>query len=272
MKSLNTYISEGLADWSDDKLDKKMSKQTTKTAIKKEITDWIMDNFSREVNQRPPIVKSKIKINFDSNNIIVDYDGDLYIKYRDNTGNVINRDNYTNGLFQWGKISGDFRISSLPIKDLSNGPEEVGGKFFCANCNELESLEGGPKRVGELLLYELNSLKSLKYGPTATKDFQIANCPELKDLKDCPRSVYQELYISNCGINTLKYLPIVAYDKVTIKGNKELKSLNKAKKITTKNVYFANNGFECTNDMIKQIWNVSGSILADDSPYVKLPF
>ena len=114
--------------------------------------------------------------------------------------------------------------------------------------------------------------KSLKYGPTTVKDFQIANCPELKDLKDCPRNVYQELYISDCGINTLKYLPVVAYDKVTIKGNKELKSLNKAKKITTKNVYFANNGFECTNDMIKQIWNVSGSIFADDSPYIKLPF
>lgn len=114
--------------------------------------------------------------------------------------------------------------------------------------------------------------KSLKYGPTAAKDLQIADCPDLKDLKDCPRNVYQELFINNCGINTLKYLPVVAYDKVTIKGNKELKSLNKAKKITTKNVYFANNGFECTNDMIKQIWNVSGSIIADDSPYVKLPF
>lgn len=73
MKSLNTYISEGLADWSDDKLDKKMSKQTTKTAIKKEIIDWIMGNFSREFNQKQPIVKSEIKINFDSNNIIVDY-------------------------------------------------------------------------------------------------------------------------------------------------------------------------------------------------------
>lgn len=208
MKSLNTYISEGLADWSDDKLDKKMSKQTTKTAIKKEIIDWIMDNFSREFNQRQPIVKSKIKINFDSNNIIVDYDGDLYIKYRDNTGSVINRDNYTNGLFQWGKISGDFRISSLPIKDLSNGPEEVGGKFFCANCNELESLEGGPKRVGELLLYELNSLKSLKYGPTYAKKILIHKCVELSSLNGCPEKISSVFECIGCpNLKSLKGIP-----------------------------------------------------------------
>jgi hypothetical protein len=119
---------------------------------------------------------------------------------------------------------------------------------------------------------EICNCKSLKYGPTAVKDLQITNCPELKDLKDCPRTVYQDLYIDETGINTLKYLPVVAYNRVTIEGNKELKSLNKTKKITTKAVYFANNGFECTNDMIKQVWNVSGSIFADDSPYVKLPF
>lgn len=114
--------------------------------------------------------------------------------------------------------------------------------------------------------------KSLKYGPTSANDFQIINCPNLKDLKDCPRTIYKELYISNTGINTLKYLPAVAYDRVTIKDNKDLKTLNKAKKITTRNVYFAHNGFECTEDMIKQVWNVSGPIVTDDSPYVKLPF
>jgi hypothetical protein len=35
MKNLNEYLVEGLADWGeDDKLDKKMSKQTSKSSIK----------------------------------------------------------------------------------------------------------------------------------------------------------------------------------------------------------------------------------------------
>ena len=45
MVNLKEYVYEGLADWGeDDKLNKKISKQTTKAAIKKEIIDYIFSN------------------------------------------------------------------------------------------------------------------------------------------------------------------------------------------------------------------------------------
>lgn len=114
--------------------------------------------------------------------------------------------------------------------------------------------------------------KSLEYGPSVTvRDFQVYRCPDLKDLKNCPRHVYTEMYISETGITTLKYLPISA-KTLSIKQNKNLKSLKGAKKITVDgNVYFAHNGFDCTEQMIKDAWNVRGTIMADDNPFVQLP-
>lgn len=57
MKPLNTYIVEGLADWGDeDTFNKKISKQTSKSTIKKEITAWVKQNCKKN--------KGKIKIEF----------------------------------------------------------------------------------------------------------------------------------------------------------------------------------------------------------------
>jgi hypothetical protein len=57
MKPLNTYINEGLADWGDDEdFNKKISKQTTKSAVKKEITAWVKQNCKKD--------KGRIKIEF----------------------------------------------------------------------------------------------------------------------------------------------------------------------------------------------------------------
>jgi hypothetical protein len=57
MKPLNTYIMEGLADWGDDEdFNEKISKQTTKSAVKKEITAWVKQNCKKD--------KGRIKIEF----------------------------------------------------------------------------------------------------------------------------------------------------------------------------------------------------------------
>lgn len=112
--------------------------------------------------------------------------------------------------------------------------------------------------------------KSLKYSPTVSRDFQVDTCPDLKDFKDCPRHVYDSLFISNTGITSLKYLPISAND-AAIKGNKDLKSLKGAKKMTVDHhVVFYHNGFECTEQMIKDIWNVKGLIYDDNSYLAKM--
>lgn len=46
MRSLNDILIEGLADWSDDKLGKKMDELTSEEVIKNEIINWISENYA----------------------------------------------------------------------------------------------------------------------------------------------------------------------------------------------------------------------------------
>ena len=75
-------------------------------------------------------------------------------------------------------------------KQLTNEVFEwgvVGGFFNCANCPELESLEGAPKKVG--------------------KSFDCSNCPKLKSLKGAPEEVKGDFNCSSCPITSLKGAP-----------------------------------------------------------------
>ena len=166
MKSLNTYINEGLSDWSDDKLDKKISKQTTIAAIKQEIIEWIKNNtFGRKY-------EIKFKFDFNTTPITVNYDDDIDFK--------IDITSLTNGLFQWGKVSGCFSCANcVSLKSLDGAPKDVGISFYCHGCSSLETLEGAPKKVGEY--------------------FNCENCKSLTSLKGAPKEVGWEFCCAECG-------------------------------------------------------------------------
>ena len=236
MKSLNTYVIEGLADWSDDKLNKKLSKQTTKTAVKNEIIDWIVNN----TNGR--IYKNKLKFNFDTNPITIDYDGDIELNWK--------VDSLTNGLFQWGNIGGNFNCSGTNITSLKGAPkkcidfycsgtdiESLEGcpenvfEFKCKNCPKLKTLEGGPKNAKLFFCDNCSSLESLKGGPESSnifscgwcenlkslegcpqdvRDVSCRDCPKLTSLKGAPKQITGDFNCSNTGIKNLKGGPIKA--------------------------------------------------------------
>ena len=165
MKSLNTYINEGLADWSDDKLGKRMDELTSKAAIKKEIIDWIKNNVKS-------IQGNKLKFDFNTTPITVDYYDDVDFK--------TNITSLTNGMFHWGKVGNDFDCSYCKsLKSLEGAPKEVGISFYCYNCDSLNTLEGAPKKVGEF--------------------FSCNNCKSLKSLEGAPKEVGKEFYCLNCG-------------------------------------------------------------------------
>jgi hypothetical protein len=149
MVNLKEYVYEGLADWEDDKLNKKISKQTTKAAIKQEIIEWI------ESNTQDRIYKNKIKINLSTSPITVDYNGDIrYVRHATSL---------TNDIFQWGEVKGYFYCEFSNITTLEGAPKGVGGNFSCDGCANLESLDGSPERVdGRFNCSYCNSLKSLK--------------------------------------------------------------------------------------------------------------
>ena len=177
MKSLNTYVIEGLADWSDDKLDKKISQQTTKSAIKKEIIDWLKNNVKL-------IQENKLNFDFNTTPITVDYD--------DNIGFKDNITSLTNGTFQWGEVGGYFDCSYCQkLKTLEGAPKKVGSDFRCRDCKSLTSLEGSPMEVGGNFHCSVcKSLISLEGAPKEIRgDFSCCDCYSLKSLEGAPKEV-----------------------------------------------------------------------------------
>ena len=108
----------------------------------------------------------------------------------------------TNGLFIWTTIKGDFDCSwNTKLETLEGGPKKVGGRFTCSRCTSLKSLEWAPKEVGQD--FELDwceSLTSLKGAPqTIPRDFNCCYCTKLKSLKYGPKAVGGNYFCAVCG-------------------------------------------------------------------------
>ena len=134
MKNLKDYIKESiLGDWEDIDIEKD---------IKSEIEQFLEDNY-----------KGRFLIKIVNDNYIVDSKTDVIIKNEKMTS-------LTNGMFEFGKVDGDFicRFCSS-LTSLKGAPKEVGGDFGCMYCHSLTSLEGAPKEVGgDFLCYSCKSL------------------------------------------------------------------------------------------------------------------
>jgi hypothetical protein len=133
----------------------------------------------------------------------------------------------TNGLFIWGKVTGDFICGYCPeLISLEGAPEVVTGKFQLTEGKLLKSLVGGPKECGTFECYNcplLNdligapekcvnfncstcNLKSLEGCPQDVKNINIGYIKELKTLKGCPQEI--------SGGFTMKWL----YDLISLEG------------------------------------------------------
>jgi hypothetical protein len=188
MKNLKEYINEGLADWGDsDEFDKKISKQTSKSAIKTEIIEWIKNNTKS-------IKKTKLKFDFNTTPITVNYDGD--IRYTTTATSL------TNDIFQWGEVGGKFNCSYCKLlKTLDGAPKKVSWDFDCVGCESLETLEGAPEETGRHFnCSDCASLRSLDGAPEKVGlDFYCQACKSLKSLKGSPKDVGRYFYCFNCG-------------------------------------------------------------------------
>ena len=75
-------------------------------------------------------------------NGVIDVKGDVRVKNK-------HIKSLTNGLFQFGVVSGDFDCCNcINLKTLKGAPKEVGENFWCDCCSSLTSLEGAPEKVG----------------------------------------------------------------------------------------------------------------------------
>lgn len=80
-------------------------------------------------------------------------------------------------------VNGDFKIEKCPnlikLENLFAEYAEVKGEYVVANCPKLESLIGGPYKVGQ--------------------NMSITSNPSLKSLEGCPMFVYDKVYIMKNG-------------------------------------------------------------------------
>ena len=82
---------------------------------------------------------------------------------------------------QFGIVTGDFYCNNNKLETLEGGPRKV-GRFFCASVNKLTSLKGGPREVGGSYYCHNNKLISLEGGPREVGgDFQCIGNPIWKD-------------------------------------------------------------------------------------------
>ena len=191
MKNLKDILVEGLADWDEGDFEKSIKKETSKTAIKKEIIDWI------DKNTMYKLVKSKLKFDTSTMPWVVDYPDFIRIK--------MTASSLTNGLFQWGTIDGTFCCDMCTnLESLEGAPKKV-MHFSCCSCHRLTSLEGGPEEVKfDFVCNNCKNLKSLKGGPEKVRFFRCTNCTNLESLEGCPEIV-NGFYCNNCkSLKSLK--------------------------------------------------------------------
>ena len=214
MKNLKNVIKEGLADWDEGDFEKSIKKETSKSAIKKYIIDWLEENCSYK------IFKSKIKFDTSTTPWTLNYDDSIIFN------NGITK--LTNGLFQWGNVECEFRITHSNLESLEDCPKYVGGfdcshsihlkslegapevygPFNCSHCKNLKSLEGCPNKVDRFNCSDCDNLTSLEGGPKEANDFKCSYCKNLKSLKGVPNIITNNFDCMHCeNIRSLKYAP-----------------------------------------------------------------
>ena len=177
MKSLKEYIYEGL-------LDRVKNKEVNHEIL---IEEFLKENY--DINGSYIVKETK-------NGFIVDIDGYVDVKNK----KIIS---LTNGLFEFGVVSGSFYcVDCKSLKTLEGAPERVDGNFNCGWCDSLTSLEGAPKEVGENFSCEYcKSLKTLEGAPEKVgRSFNCKGCDSLKTLKGAPKRVGGIFHCGHCGV------------------------------------------------------------------------
>ena len=99
----------------------------------------------------------------------------------------------------FGKVSGWFDIEGCEnLLTLEGGPREVGGYFDCRGCISLKNLKGAPKEVnGSFWCHRCTGLQSLEGAPRhVSRGFACDNCTGLPDWVHSLAKDYNENKIS----------------------------------------------------------------------------
>ena len=106
---------------------------------------------------------------------------------------------------KFGKISGNFSVSSNKLTSLKGCPKEVLGDFYCSS-NKLKSLEYCPEIVKGFFSCVENELTSLKYCPEKIEDSFNCRNNKLEDLEFMPKSISGKFYFDKNPLKNISHL------------------------------------------------------------------
>ena len=188
MKNLKDYINESiLGDWNDVDADK--------IARELEVKSFLSEYYG--------LKDKEYKITQDVDGFYrVDVDGDVFLK-KDSPSITLD-------CFEFGTIRGNFNIThNTNIVDLYGFPKKISGVVIIANCPNLKSLRGCPKKANWFECSRCSSLESLEGCPEeVTYDFHCTVCTSLKSLEYAPKKVGSDFDCSYCvSLTTLEGAP-----------------------------------------------------------------
>ena len=143
------------------------------------------------------------------------------------------------GLYIRNGSKGDLKLHGLHLTKLPDILKNVSvdGSFYCYR-NNLTSLEGAPKTVGENFGCSVNKLTSLEGSPKNVLGYFICSYNKLTSLEGGPTSV-----TGNFGCT---------YNKLT--------SLDGAPKIVYKDFYCSYNPGNFTEEQVRAVCDVKGTV------------
>jgi hypothetical protein len=111
------------------------------------------------------------------------------------------------------------------LKSLEGAPKEVGDGYFSCSNNQLTSLKGAPEKVGGDFYCYNNQLKSLEGAPQQVGGYFDCNNNQLTSLNGAPREVSGYFYCGNNQLTSLEGAPEKVGGNVYCRQNVNLHSL-----------------------------------------------
>ena len=146
----------------------------------KSLKESIFDNIDDIVSNDPLIHKTIEQFLRDNYEI----DGTYEIRGTYNIdGNVVDVDGHaavknkyikslTNGVFRFRNVTGKFSCAYCKkLASLEGAPKEVSGRFYCNGCESLTSLKGAPEKVGGE--FDCSNCSILKISDQDRKKYKI---------------------------------------------------------------------------------------------------
>jgi hypothetical protein len=186
MKNISEYLNESLL-LEADIIDQELAK---------ECIDWILDNY---LDYHSPIKPNKLKVDKKLNS-----DGKIIIKT--NLKGITLKSSatsITNGKFVWDKVyKGDMFCvwKNDNITNLEGCPDKIeNGDFYCNDCKNLKTLDGGPSYVSEVYdCSNCENLENLLGAARHARTFNCENCNKLESLIELADTVYNVI-CDNCS-------------------------------------------------------------------------